>query len=224
MFRKKLSGPDILLIAANLFPVFGVWFLGWNATEAFIVYAMETMIVGILTILKMLVVTFIKGKDEWYANGRTSRQSGFFFIFFFILHFGLFAAVQTTIFSQTAGITPPNSSAMHFFFKWYTYINEDIAYMLSGFIISYLAKNFIPFILKQEYKTTPLMIIMFQPYGRIFVQQFTVILGSMFLSLGIDKAFILVFALAKTAFELFIDFNGLLKKATKDLKKQSGEK
>lgn len=213
MFRKKLSGPNILLIAANLFPVFGVWFLGWNATEAFIVYAMETLIVGILTVVKLLIATFARGKDNWYANGSSSRQSGLFFIFFFVLHFGIFAAVQTTIFSQSAGITPANSGAMHFFFKWYTYINKEIGYMLSAFIVSYIARSFIPFILNGEYKKMPMMVIMFQPYGRIFIQQFTVILGSMFLSLGIDKAFILIFALIKTAFELLIDYDSLLRKA-----------
>lgn len=224
MFRKKLSGPDILLIAANLFPVFGVWFLGWNATEAFIVYAMETLIVGILTVVKLLIATFARGKDDWYANGGSSRQSGLFFILFFVLHFGIFAAVQTTIFSQSAGITPANSGAMHFFFKWYTYINKEIGYMLCAFIVSYIAKSFIPFIINNDYKTMPMMVIMFQPYGRIFIQQFTVILGSMFLSLGIDKAFILIFALAKTFFELSIDYDKLMDKAVSDIKKKSSKK
>jgi hypothetical protein len=224
MKKKNLSTTDLLLIAANILPVAGVWFLGWNATEAFIVYALETMIVGMLTIVKMLIVTFYKGKDEWHANGSTTLQSGFFFIFFFILHFGLFALVQTTIFSQAAHITPQGSGMLHFFFNWHTYINTDIAYMLAAFIISYIARSLIPFILNGDYKTTPLMLIMFQPYGRIFIQQFTVILGSMFLSFGLGKAFILVFAVAKTLFELYIDFDGLLNKSMTELKKQSDKK
>ena len=224
MFKRNISGSDLLLIIANLIPVFGVWFLGWSPTEAFIVYAMETMIVGILTILKMLIATIAKGKDEWHANGKTTLKSGFFFIFFFIIHFGIFAMVQTTIFSQAAQITPPNSGMMHFFFKWYTYINEDIAWMLGAFIISYIAKSFIPFLLNGDYKAMPIMAIMFQPYGRIFIQQFTVILGSMFLSLGLGKIFILVFALAKIAFELLIDYDKLMGKAMNDLKKSSAKK
>ncbi len=223
MIKKKISPPDYFLIAANLLPVIGVWFFGWSATEAFIVYALETMIVGILTILKMLIVTFFRGKDEWHANGRTTYQSGFLFIFFFIFHFGLFALVQTSIFSLSAGIIPPNSGIMYFFFKWYTYVNDSIAYMLCVFIIGYTAKSFIPFFLHGDYKTMPMMAIMFQPYGRIFIQQFTVILGSMFLNLGVDKAFILIFALVKIVFELFINYDGVLNKALKDLKKKSSE-
>lgn len=224
MKKRKLSKADLLLIAANLLPVAGVWFLGWNATEAFIVYALETMIVGILTIIKMLIITFYKGKDEWHANGSTTLQSGFFFIFFFILHYGFFALVQTTIFSQTAHITPHGSGMMHFFFNWYTYINTDIAYMLAAFIISYIARSLIPFILNGDFKTAPLMLIMFQPYGRILIQQFTVILGSMFLSFGFGKAFILVFAAAKIAFELFFNFEILLNKAMAEMKNKLPKK
>lgn len=223
MVKKKLSKADIGLIIANLIPVYGVWFLGWPPAEAFIVYALETMIVGFITILKMLVITFVRGKDNWYANGTVSRQSGFFFIFFFIMHFGIFALVQTTIFSQTANIAPAGSGLFHFFLNWYKYINLDIAYMLGAFMIGYLAKSFVPFIINGEYKTQSLMLVMFQPYGRIIVQQFTVILGSMFLALGAGKGFILVFALVKIFFELFINYHGLLNKAMKDMKQGSGK-
>lgn len=224
MFRKKLSFADLLLIAANLLPVYGVWFVGWSATEAFIVYALETLIVGVLTILKMGVITVVRKKDEWYANGGVTRQSGLFFIFFFIMHFGLFALVQTSIFSGSAGINPPNSGMFHFFFHWYDYINADIGYMLAGFIISYMTRDFIPFILNGDYKTKSLMLVMFQPYGRIFIQQFTVILGSMFLSLGLGKIFILVFAAAKISFELYVNYNKLLQKAEDEMKKNSIKK
>ncbi|HQW43832.1 MAG TPA: DUF6498-containing protein [Chitinophagaceae bacterium] len=224
MLKRKLTVSELALLLANLLPVFGVWFLGWNPTEAFIVYALETLIVGILTILKMLIVTFTRHSDEWPANGKVTQQSGFFFIFFFIFHFGLFALVQTTIFSQSAGITPPGSGMMHFFFKWYTYINEDIAYMLGAFIVGYIAKSLIPFIFNGEYKTAPLIVIMFQPYGRIFIQQFTVIIGSMFLTLGFGKVFILIFTIVKIGFEIFIDYDRLLGKAMSDLKRNSSQK
>jgi len=223
ILKKKLSKADIGLIVANLIPVYGVWFLNWPPAEAFIVYALETMIAGFITILKMLVITFVRGKDDWYANGTVSRQSGFLFIFFFIMHFGIFALVQTTIFSQTANIAPAGSGLFHFFFNWYKYINRDIAYMLSAFMIGYLAKNFIPFIINGDYKTQSLMLVMFQPYGRIIIQQFTVILGSMFLVLGAGKVFILVFALIKIFFEIVVNYSTLLKKTLKDMKGGSGK-
>lgn len=223
MFKRKLTQGDIFLIAANLIPVFGVWFLGWSATDAFIVYAMETLIAGVMTLLKMAVITIARKKDTWYNEGSSVKVSGLFFMFFFTLHFGLFAAVQTTIFSQTANIVPPGKGMMYFFFHWYEFINEDIAIMLGGIVISYFVRSFLPFIIKGEYKTIPMMYVMFQPYGRIFVQQFTVILGSMFLSFGFGKGFILVFAAAKIMFEVYFNFDKILNNAMKDMEKKSGK-
>ena len=223
MIKRKLTRGDIFLIAANLVPVVGVWFFGWSATDAFIVYALETLIAGAMTLIKMAIITLVRGKDTWYNEGSTIRVSGLFFMFFFILHFGLFALVQTSIFSQTAGIVRPGKGMFDFFFHWYEYINNDIAIMLGGIVISYIVRSIIPFIVKGEYKTAPLMYIMFQPYGRIFIQQFTVILGSMFLSFGFGKGFILVFAAAKIMFEIFINFESILNKSMKEMEKKSGK-
>ena len=209
------------MIAANLIPVFGVWLLGWSATDAFIVYALETLIAGLMTLLRLAIITLARGKDTWYNQGSSTKVSGLFFMFFFVLHFGLFALVQTTIFSQTTEIVPPGKGMFHFFFHWYEYINEDIAIMLAGITIVYIVKNIIPFIAKGEYKTAPMMYVMFQPYGRIFIQQFTVILGSMFLSFGFGKGFILVFAAAKIMFEVYFNFDIILNKAMKDMEKES---
>ena len=87
--------------------------------------------------------------------------------------------------------------------------------MLGVFIVSYGFRMTTDFILSGDYKTSSLGYLMFQPYGRIFIQQVTVILGSMFLSFGAGKIFILIFALIKIFFEVFIDFDLILKKAAK---------
>jgi hypothetical protein len=219
--KRKLTLEDFVLIIANLIPVYGVWFLGWNAVDAFIVYALETLIVGALTVLKLAVITMFRKKDTWYNQGSSTNVSGWLFILFFILHFGLFAAVQTSIFSQSANIVPEGGGLLHFFFHWYSYINEDIAIMLCGFIVSYLVRSFLPFIVNGEYKTISMMRVMFQPYGRIFIQQFTVILGSMFLVLGWGKAFILIFAMAKIFFEIYINLDHVIDKSMTDFEKEN---
>jgi Family of unknown function (DUF6498) len=65
MIKKRLSKYDWLLVIANLIPVYGVWFLGWHPTEAFIVYATETMIAGVFTVLKLLIATVVRKKDTF---------------------------------------------------------------------------------------------------------------------------------------------------------------
>lgn len=56
---------------------------------------------------------------------------------------------------------------------------------------------------------------MYQPNVRIFIQQFKVIIGSIFLSFEAGQIFVLVFAIIKIFFEVLIDFESLLKKAAK---------
>jgi hypothetical protein len=216
--KRKLTRGDYFAILANLVPVFGVWFLGWSGTDVFIVYALETLIVGMLVLLRMAVITMARGKDLWYNQGTATPVSGLFFMVFFTMHYGLFAAVQTAIFSQSANIIPPGGGMLHFFFNWYTYITPDIAIMLGVFVVSYLFRSFVPFIVSGQYKTIPMMLVMFQPYGRIFIQQFTVILGSMFLTFGFDKGFIFVFAMAKILFEVYFNFDSIIEKSMEEMK------
>ncbi len=223
MFKRHLTPTDYFLIAVNLVPVYGVWFLDWSGKEVFIVYAMETLIVGIFTVVKLGIATLYKKRDLWYNREKTSQVPGLFFILFFIVHYGLFACVQTSIFADSANINPAGAGMLYFFFNWYKYVQGDIAIMLAIFVIGYLVRDMIPFLSRKEYQSSSMMRLMFQPYGRIFVQQFIVILGSLFLSAGFDKIFILIFAAVKTWVEVFIRFDRYLNVVMMKLERKSGE-
>ena len=56
---------------------------------------------------------------------------------------------------------------------------------------------------------------MFEPYMRIFIQQFTVILGAFVLVFNADKIFILIFAAVKIFFTVFINYEDALNKVGK---------
>jgi hypothetical protein len=62
---------------------------------------------------------------------------------------------------------------------------------------------------------------MFEPYMRIFVQQVVVILGSIFLSFGAGKVFILIFIVVKIFFELFVNFGRFLDIAERRAKQKN---
>lgn len=215
MFKRKLSVSDWLLILVNLIPLYCVWFEGWNASEVFLVYCLETVIVGIFNVLKMACVTiFVKSSDNWENGGSISQQSGWFFIFFFIVHYGFFVFVQTQIFFGVSDLIPDGS-----LFANYTKIPELLGangkLMLLIFIAYYTLQNLFDFFLSGVYKTISLGRLMFEPYIRIFVQQIVVIVGSMFLSFGAGKIFVLIFVLVKIFFELFVNFNRFLAIAEK---------
>jgi len=206
--KKKLTQGDWSLIIANLIPVIGVWFLNWSAKEVFLVYCLETIIIGCFTLLKLLVTGLLaKSTDVWQnTGGSVSKQPFWFFMLFFLLHYGFFVALQMGIFFSVSGIGDEHGITFYnFFSKWPSLLNNEAYIMLGVFIVSYGFRFTTDFILTGDYKNSSLGYIMFQPYGRIFIQQVTVIVGSIFLSFGAGKVFILVFAAIKIFFEVFIE-------------------
>ncbi len=215
MLKRKLTVSEYLLIIVNLIPLYGVWFKGWNASEIFLVYCLETVIIGIVNVFKMAFVTiFIRKKDVWENNGSSTMQSGWFFIIFFIVHYGLFVFIQTQIFFSVSDLVPDGSFLMN-----YSKIPDLLGYhgklLLVIFIAYYTLDNIFDFFLSGKYKVISTGRLMFEPYMRIFVQQFVVILGSMFITFGAGRVFILIFVVAKIFFELFINFNRFLTLAEK---------
>ena len=214
--KRRLSQGDWSLLIANLIPVIGVWFLGWSAKEVFLVYCLETILIGGFTLLKMLMAGLVVKNDVWQTQGKVSKQPFWFFMLFFIVHYGIFVAVQMGIFFSVSGIGNEHGITFwNFFSQWPSILTNEAYIMLGVFIVSYAFRMTTDFILNGEYKTASLGYLMFQPYGRIFIQQVTVILGSMFLSFGAGKVFIFIFAAIKIFFEVFIDFDLITKKAAK---------
>lgn len=217
MLKRSLSQSDAFLIAANLLPVYGVWFLGWNAREVFMVYCMETIIVGLFTLVKMGIVTAFKKWDWWENNGSRTKVHGVFHMLFFLVHYGFFVAIQMFLFSKTSVFdSSKDFDFFNFLFSIPSNFNSSSWIMLSSFIIGYGYKTLTEFILTDEYKTASLTTIMFEPYIRILIQQFTVIVGSFILLFNAGNVFILFFAIIKIFFLVAIDYEGLMKKAAAD--------
>jgi len=215
MFKLKLTPSAIVLILLNLIPVYGVWFRGWDAAQIFLVYALETVIIGVMNVIKMAIVTiFVRSTDVWESGGSRAQQSGWFFIFFFIIHYGFFVFVQTQIFFGVSGLIK-DGSLFGKYAKIPEALGEDGRLLFFIFIGYHLLQTYLGFIRTGEYKRISMGRLMFQPYIRIFVQQFVVILGSMFLSFGLGNIFILVLVAVVIFFEVFIDYDKLLADAEK---------
>lgn len=212
LFKQKITTTDTLFILVNLVPLVGVWFYNWDPTEIFIIYCFETLIVGIMTVVKLFITTLFKKKDELENGGSTSQVSGYFFIFFFIIHFGFFVFVQMTIFLSIISIEGLKGGPSAFF-KLISnptqYIGNVGILLILMFFVTYGFAVIKDFILPQKYKTVSMAETMFSPYGRIFVQQFVVIIGSFILLFNASKIFILIFVITKIFFELLVRFDKL---------------
>ncbi|MBS1510356.1 MAG: hypothetical protein JST86_05910 [Bacteroidetes bacterium] len=215
MFKRTLTRSDYLLILINLIPLYGVWFGDWDPHQVFVVYCMETVIIGVLNVIKMSAVTLlVRKKDVWENNGSVSMQSGWLFVFFFIVHYGLFVFIQTNLFF---GVSDMHSGSG--FFSVYQKIPEMLGdkgkLLLLIFAGYYCFANLFYFFKSGTYKTISLGRLLFEPYARIFIQQIVVILGGMFLAFGAGKIFMLIFVVVKLYFELFINFSRILDIAEK---------
>jgi len=208
---KRLTVSDILLIAINLIPVWGVWFRDWDPKQMFIVYCCETIIIGLINVLKMIMVALAKKQAVEISDTNLPKGIGgsIFIILFFIVHYGFFITVQLNIFLGVSGFADTGTS-LNILPKIPALLHPEAKLMLLIFTAGYTIQTIFEFVIKGEYKTIPMMRLMFEPYLRIFVQQFVVIIGSIFLMFGAGKLFVLVYAGCIIAFS-FLDFKRLIK-------------
>ncbi len=217
MFKKKISYGDAFIIIANLVPLFGVWFGGWDPRQMFLIYCFETIIIGGYNVVKMIIVSLLPNTQKLQTKSRASAiAASLFLILFFIVHYGFFVFIQTSIFAGVSGLTTINYfSPLSFIPGLFDLITKDTKLVLYCFILMYGLKMVTDFLLTGTYKNTSLTILMFQPYLRIFVQQFVVILGSMFLAFGAGKYFMVVFVLVKIYAEVYFNYDRYLEVAEK---------
>lgn len=177
---KKTS--NAFLIAANLVPLIGVLFFGWDGKGIIVVYILETVIIGILNALKMLTVYLVNGtkNEEEEKSEFTQGVSGLGLIPFFLFHYNFFIFVQSVLFfafssmweSIGKGPEPFNVIA-----NFRLYINDDTLLALGSLLMANLIYVADDFIFSEKYKTASMQSLMMAPYKRIFLQQFLVILG-----------------------------------------------
>lgn len=156
----KWSSPTALaLIVANLIPVAGTVYLGWNLGDVMVLYWAESAIIGFFNLLKMAVI------GRWLA---------LFTGTFFIAHFGAFMAIHFLFiwgifikgFDDASGDL--NEVAQHFFLLWPALLALLVSHGIS-FFTNYLGRK--------EYKDRSIKDQMSEPYSRVVLMHFVIILG-----------------------------------------------
>ncbi len=218
VLRRQWTISDIGWLIINLMPLLFYITGAISAIQAFLLYMAETLMIGMYNTIRLLVSSILRaGAGNTFKKG--DLMAGLFFAAFFVVHFGLFAYFQFMIFMGASGSLKGMDFFGGFTEAWqllgtnghlFFYINLGLIFLQGG----------IQFLQEVEWKTKSMMQMMFEPYLRIFVQQFTVIAGSMFLSFGLSGIFLVVFMLVKIFFTCFIDFNKLFT----EIKRQSGDR
>jgi len=208
----------VALVVADLLPLAGVLFLGWEVFPIVLLFWLENIVVGVVTILKMataegtrpLTGTVTESGLLRGGRGVTTRPivvgSGTtkaFAIGFFCLHYGMFTLIQGVFVIAIFGFGAFQPDAMA--------AGEGLAAVLSwwfpvtflGLCVSHGVSYWRNYIQGGEYRSMQVQTAMLQPYGRVVVMQLTVIIGGMLVgALGTPVAGLVLLILLKTGLDL----------------------
>ena len=199
-----LNSSSIALIIWNIIPFAGVIFFHWQPVTIFVSYALETVVIGVFNVIKLIIVYragLPPASDESGVRGPG-------IIPFFIFHYYFFVFVQLSLFFGTANIARDSFNPLSVFKSVFTFAGSGNAgiILLATYVANCSYQLIVDFIRPRIYERKTMMQQMFEPYGRIFIQQFVVILGSFVYMLIGGIPFLVIFTTVKIWFDLL--FNG----------------
>ena len=199
-----------------------------SATEFVIVYALETIIIGVFHAVKMLTITFLSN------SMKNEKASGFGLTLFFLVHYGFFVFIQTTFFFVFLSMGDDRISDGLGVANFLTVLKfEGVQVALVLMLISHIFKYWFNFYKNKRYEEVNLALFMFQPYVRIIIQQFVAILPGFFIIFGNGGyAVAIVLILIRTGVDLFLSriksnekaFNKAVNFFMKDYKKNNDKR
>ena len=203
--RQELATPSVLLlIAANLVPIYGVLFLHWQVFPVLVVFWMENVIIGIFNVCKMLVAS-PASPGSWIGK--------IFLIPFFCFHYGMFTFVHGIfVFVLFGGYFTADASFPDEDSLFQVIGHFQLGWAFSALLISHAASFVINYIRKGEYKQAKLGELMQQPYSRVVLLHVTILLGGflvMFLGSPIYALLLLVLL------KMYIDIQAHLREHNK---------
>jgi len=198
------AGAVVALVVANLVPLIGVLFFGWNVWMILIVYWLENGVVGVFNVLKMLKAQGPSdGSTSMRVNGvPAATMSRAALIPFFIVHYGIFWLVHG-IFVWTLPVfgTFESSTAATDLTTGFDPITIPLAVLV--LTISHGVSYWFNFIKGGEYLRTSVARQMGAPYGRLVVLHVTIIIGGMAIAFtGAPAAAVAVLVGLKTVLDV----------------------
>jgi len=147
--------PIILLILANLAPLFGTLYWGWSVASILVIYWAEGLIIGLLNLPRILSTQAALGKR-------------LFTCVFFMLHYGGFAAVHGVFLSELFDAKTELSSLL---------VGGALFWTALSFFASHLVSTVVR-IGRGEFADKQPNEQMGQPYSRVMIMHMVVLFGA----------------------------------------------
>ena len=199
-------GAVVALVVANLVPLVGALWFGWNVGTILIIYWLENGVVGVVNVLKMLRAegTDTSGAATWRVNGRPAASMWrAALVPFFFVHYGMFwighgvFVLLLPVFGGIGsdGTTGPDMTA-----------GLSVGTILVAVVvlaISHGVSYRFNFLGKGEYRRVSPQGQMFAPYGRLVILHITIIVGAMAISMtGAPAAALAILVLLKIVLDV----------------------
>jgi len=204
--QQTVNLPLAALVLANLIPVIGVLYLGWDVASIVVLYWVENLIVGGYTLLRMLA---------------TSGVSELQHLLFFCIHYGFFctihglAILELTRFAGEVTRIPSQESWPGPLVLPQMFVDlgrqvivaapDEFLWACLALLLSHGVSFLLLFIGQREYRATTTRKLMSAPYKRIAVLQITVIAGGFLVTvLGSPTALLVVLVALKIGMDIML--------------------
>lgn len=216
--------PLIALVAANIIPVYGVLFVGWDAFAVVALYWSENLIVGFYNVIKMAIAK---------AGSMREHLSKLFLIPFFIVHYGAFCAVHgffvLAMFSggQQGETSVAVNEGLFFMSMLYTVVKQLLLVLtptqlvcVGALGLSHGVSFVYNFLIKNERSKADVQMLMGSPYSRIVVMHLAIIFGAfLMIALKTPASIVIVLVIMKTYFDIKLHLREHRKLKTRRRKK-----
>lgn len=207
--QKDLTNiPVIALVAANVVPLWGVLFLGWDAFYIVLLYWSENLAIGFYNILKIAAAK---------VEHPLEHLSKLFLIPFFVIHYGGFMAVHgffvlTMSKRSESGFVGGETWPCFLVFvqmlinvirQMFSAIGPQMKIAILALFVSHGVSFVYNYLLKGEYAIYKPQELMNKPYSRVVVLHIAIIGGGfLVMSIGSPVALLLGLVVCKTIFDV----------------------
>jgi hypothetical protein len=177
--RAEWATPSVAaLVAANLLPVYGALFLGWDVFPILLLFWLENVIIGVFNVLRMLIAQ-PTDPMAWVRKA--------FFIPFFSVHYGIFTAIHGVFVIMMFGRQALPTSALPDVHSLAALIARlHLGYAMLALFLSHAFSFAWNYIGRGEYRVASVENLTIAPYGRVVILHLTILLGG-FLMLALDS-------------------------------------
>lgn len=167
--RQRLDSTAVLLILANLVPLYGVLVWDWEVFAVLFLFWTENIVIGIFNAARMLAAR---------ASEPLAWAEKLFLIGFFCVHYGLFTAIHGTFVISLFGGGEDRPDVIENPAVIGDIIAEQqLAIPVAALFVSHGYSFLVNFLLRGEYRHTSPKTLMARPYSRIVLLHLTILAG-----------------------------------------------